>query len=249
MYKPLTKPQEISAVLDNGTRLLMAGIKPAAIILLLMIAVEIALMALFGHDMASTLSRMEKGQINNIHPGDLLSFILPSMLVYLLFTNAMIAVYSAIINARQISLREAFSIAVQKLLPVLGYRLLYNLILTITFLPAFVLLMMSKSLGILAVLLAILAIILPIILSISLYFSDYLIITEDIGIFAALARSRNLVKGNVVRTGIYLALIAVIQLISVLMIPFILIPVVIALIIPYLHDLKLRQEDGSSLAA
>lgn len=249
MYQPLTKPQEIGAIVDNGTRLLMAGIKPIAIILALMIVVELVLFAVIGHSMANTLSQLQKGQTNNIHYGDVFAFVLPSVLAYSFFTNAMIAVYGAIINKRPVTLREAFSIAVRKLLPVLGYRFIYNLLLTITFLPAFVLLLMSKSLGILAILLAVLAMIPPTILSITLYFSDYLIIIEDLGVFAALARSHGLVKGQLTRTGMYLALILIIQLISILMIPFVLIPVIIALIIPYLYDLKLRKEDGTSLAA
>lgn len=244
MYQPLTKPQEIGAIIDNGTRLLMAGIKPVAIILLLLIAVESILLAMFGSGMSNIVSQIQKGQVNNIHYGDLLSFILPSMLAYSLFTNAMIAVFAAIINARQVSLREAFSIALRKLLPVLAYRFLYNLILAITFTPAFALLLMSKSLGILALLLAVLAIIPPTILSLTLYFSDYLIIIEDIGVFAALARSHRLVKGHVARTGMYLTIIVIIQFVSIL-----LIPIVIAFIMPYIYDLKLRNDDGSSLAA
>lgn len=244
MYQPLTQPQGMGTILDNGTRLLIAGIKPVVMIMLLMIAVEGILFAQYGAGLTKISEQIQKGQIANIQYSDLLSFIIPFMLAYFLFTNAMIAVYAAVANARQITLREAFTIALRKLLPVLAYGIMYNLILSVTTLPAFILLLMFKSFGILAVLLGLLATLLPAILSMTLYFGNYLIIIDNAGVIESFKRSHNLVRGTLVRTGLYLSLIVIIQFISIL-----LLPVVIALIIPYIHDLKMRKEDGSRLAA
>lgn len=243
MYALPTKPQGIGAILDNGTRLLIAGIRPVAIMLVIMLLIDAVLFKLFGAGLSKFSNQLEKGQITNINPGDILSFMLPFMIVYFFFTNAMIAIFSAVANAKEMSLSEAFLIGARKLLAVIAYGILYNLILVITTLPAFILILLFQSQIVLAVLFGLLAMIPPAILGLTLYFGNYLIIIDNAGILESLVRSHKLVRGNLWRTSVYIFLIILIQFVSIL-----LVPLAIALIIPFIHDLKLRKESGSFAA-
>lgn len=251
MYALPNKPLEIGAIIDNGTRLLIAGIKQVAIILLIMLLIDIVLFALLGPGLAKISKQVAAGQVANIRYGELLSLTVPFMLVYILFNNAMIATYNAVANARQLTLGEALWIGIRKLLAVIAYVILYNLILAVSMFPAFILIALFQSQATLAALFGLAATIPLAFLAVTLYFGNYLIVVDNAGVIESLIRSHRLVRGNLWRTGIYISLITLIQFISMLtqFLSILFIPVVIAFIIPFINDLKLRHDDSGRFAA
>lgn len=246
MYALPDKPQEIAVIINNGTRLLIAGIKQVAIILLIMLAIDVILFVLLGPDLAKISKQIAAGQAANIHYGELLSLTVPFMLVYILFNNAMIATYSAVANARKLTMSEALLVGIRKLLAVVAYVILYNLILAVSMFPVFILIALFQSQAMLATLFGLAAAVPLAILAVTLYFGNYLIVADDAGVIESLIRSYRLVRGNLLRAGIYVALITFIQFISMLtqFLSILFIPVVIAFIIPFIHDLKLRHDNS-----
>lgn len=278
MFTLANAPQGIGRNLDNGFRLLFAGIGPAALLLLIMIVIDAVLFVVMGSSFFIMMSQMEKGQMPTSGMGMVVVFLLLLTIVNMLFNNAMISKYGAIAYNQEKSLGSALATGARKILPVLVYGILYAIVLGVSSLPLAILMAALQPTGILAAVIVILGIIPPMILGLSLYLGPYLIIIDDRGIFESLTASHKLVWGNWWRTLLYITIMILILLAVVIAIQFtfglitallvhagpnngnmsylivmqvvnqlvslIFMPVMVALLIPYFHDLKLRKEGG-----
>ena len=282
MFTLANEPQGIGRNLDNGFRLMFAGIGPAALLLVIMIVIEAVLFAVLGSGFFAMMGQMEKGQMPAGGLGMFALFMLLFTIVSMLFNTAMIAKYGAIAYGREMSIGAAIGVGARKLIPVFVYGILYVLAMGISALPLILLMALLHPQGVLALIIMIAGSIPPMILSLSLLLGSYLIVIDDAGIIESLKRSHNLVWGNWWRTALYLTIMIVIMIAVMLavqlsfglliglishfgrenggmsimivlqvvnqLVAMVFMPVMVALIIPYYHDLKLRKE-GGDLAA
>ena len=276
MFKLANQPQGIGRNLDNGFRLLIAGIGPAALLLLIMIIAGVVLVTIFGAQMFTVMSQLESGQM----PADGIAgfglFILLFYIVMITIQNAMTAEYGSIAYERKMGIGEAIVTGLKKVIPVIVYAIMYGLILLVASLPLIILMAVLQPQGALAAVIGIIGIIPPMIVGLTLIMGTYLIIIDDVGIFEAISRSHKMVWGNWWRTLLYLSIIMIIMIaimfaimfvfgliISLVagasegnmtmmvtlqvinqLVSFVFMPVMVALLIPYYHDLKLRKEGG-----
>lgn len=278
MYTLANAPQGIGRNLDNGFRLLFAGIGSAALLLLIMIVIDAVLFVVMGSSFFMMMAQMEKGQMPTSGIGSVAGFFILLTIINMLFNNALISKYGAVAYGEEQSLGGAIAKGARKILPVIIYAILYSIIVGLSSLPLVILMALLKPTGVLAAVIVVLGIIPPMILGLSLYFGAFLIVIDDRGIFESISASHKLVWGNWWRTLLYLSIIILIMLAVVLaiqlvfglltaflahagpgtgnmtfiivlqvvnqLVSLIFMPVMIALIIPYLHDLKLRKEGG-----
>lgn len=212
MFTLSDSPQGIGRILDNGFRLMIAGIGMAALLLLMMIIVEAILFTAMGASFFTKLAALQKGQIPASGLGLFIVFMLLLGIVSMLFNNAMMAKYGAVAYGNSMSLGQAIATGVRKILPVLGYGILYALIMAISALPLVLLMALLKPHGLLAFLVIVVGIIPPLIFSLSLIFGNYLIILDNTGVIDSIKRSHNLVWGNWWRTALYFTIIIIIML-------------------------------------
>lgn len=282
MFTLANEPQGIGRNLDNGFRLLFAGIGSAALLLLIMIIIDAVLFVVMGSGFFAIMGELQKGEMPAGGFGLFFLFMALVTIIYMLFNNAMTAKYGAIAYGQEMSLGGAIGIGARKIIPVLVYGILYMLVLAVSSLPLIVLMALLHPQGLLAMVIIIIGSIPPMILGLSLYLGPYLIIIDDKGIFESLSESHKLVWGNWWRTALYLTIIIVIMFAVMLavqltfglliglvanvgpgdgkmsflivlqvvnqLVSLVFMPVLIALLIPYYHDLKLRKE-GGDLAA
>lgn len=280
MFNLADQPQGIGRNLDNGFRLLMAGLGPAAILLLIMIVIDVVLFVVFGTGMLAVMSQIQAGQM----PAEgFVGFALFFFLFYLVnitFNNAMTAKYGSVAYGRDMSIGEAITTGLKKILPVFVYAIMYGLIVLVAAIPLIVLVSIFPPDSAVGIVIMFIGMIPPMIFGLSLILGTYLIIIDDVGIFEAIGRSHKLVWGNWWRTFLYLSVIMIIMIAVIVAIQLVFgiiisliasgagenmslmitmqvvnqltsmvfMPVMIALLIPYYHDLKLRKE-GGDLAA
>lgn len=280
MFTLANQPQGIGRNLDNGFRLLFAGLGPVALLLLVMIVIDVILLVVFGAGLLAVMAQMQSGQMPT---GGMAGFALFMVLFYLVnisFNNAMTAKYGSVAYGKEMSPIQAIGTGMKKILPVFIYAIMYVLVIVVASIPLMILMVVLPPQDIVGIVAFILGLIPPMIVSLTLIMGTYLIIIDDVGIFEAIGRSHKLVWGNWWRTALYLtvimiilvAIVVAIQLVLGLLtamlasgadtnmtvmitlqivnqiISMIFMPVMIALIIPYFHDLKLRKE-GGDLAA
>ena len=282
MFTLANEPQGIGRNLDNGFRLLFAGIGSAALLLLIMIIIDAVLFVVMGSGFFAIMGELEKGEMPAGGFGLFFLFMALVTVIYMLFNNAMTAKYGAIAYGQEMSLGSAIGVGARKIIPVLVYGILYILVMAVSSLPLIVLMALLHPQGLLAMVIIIIGSIPPMILGLSLYLGPYLIIIDDKGIIESLSESHKLVWGSWWRTALYLTIIIVIMFAVMLavqltfglliglvanvgpgdgkmsflivlqvvnqLVSLVFMPVLIALLIPYYHDLKLRKE-GGDLAA
>lgn len=280
MFTLANQPQGIGRNLDNGFRLLAAGLGPIALLLLIMIVIDVILFTLFGAGMFTVIAQLQSGQMP---AGGLAGFALFFLLFYIVnitFNNAMTAKYGSLAYGTDMTLGQAISTGLKKILPVFAYAILYALIIVAASIPLMILIAVLPPQDVIGFIALVIGMIPPMIVALTLIMGTYLIIIDDVGVFEAISRSHKLVWGNWWRTSLYFAVIMIILfaviiaiqlvfglLIAVLagsagenmtfmitlqvvnqLVSMIFMPVMIALMIPYYHDLKLRKE-GGDLAA
>lgn len=278
MFTLSNSPQGIGRILDNGFRLMVAGIGMAALLLLMMIIVEAVLFTVMGANFFTQLAQLQKGQLPTSGLSVFIIFLVLLGLVSMLFNNAMTAKYGAVAFGQPMSLGQALATGARKVIPVLIYGILYSLIMAISALPLIALMALLKPHGLLAFLIFVVGVIPPIIFSLTLIFGNYFIILDNTGVIESVRRSHKLVWGSWWRTALYFTIIIIIMLaimfaveltfgviagltsqlglhkglssfdviIQILnqLVSMIFMPVMIALFIPFFHDLKLRKEGG-----
>ena len=282
MFTLASQPQGIGRNLDNGFRLMFAGLGAAAILLFILIVLDVILFAVFGAGVLGMLAQLETGQLPQGGYGMFAVFIIIFYIINLMFNNAITAKYGSVAYSQDMSIGQAIGVGAKKILPVFVFAILYALILLVASIPLFILISIFPPQDIVGALALIIGLIPPMIFGLTLIFGTYLIIIDDAGIFEAISRSHKLVWGNWWRTFLYLTILIIIliavmftiQLTFGLIIGFVassapgegnmtfmiimqvlnqiislvFIPVMVALLIPYFHDLKLRKE-GSDLVA
>lgn len=280
MFTLANQPQGIGRNLDNGFRLLFAGLGPVALLLLVMIVIDVILLVVFGAGLLAVMAQMQSGQMPTGGMASLALFMVLFYLVNISFNNAMTAKYGSVAYGKEMSPIQAIGTGMKKILPVFIYAIMYVLVIVVASIPLMILMVVLPPQDIVGIVAFILGLIPPMIVSLTLIMGTYLIIIDDVGIFEAIGRSHKLVWGNWWRTALYLtvimiilvAIVVAIQLVLGLLtamlasgadtnmtvmitlqivnqiISMIFMPVMIALIIPYFHDLKLRKE-GGDLAA
>lgn len=280
MFTLANQPQGIGRNLDNGFRLLFAGLGPVALLLLVMIVIDVILLVVFGAGLLAVMAQMQSGQMPTGGMASLALFMVLFYLVNISFNNAMTAKYGSVAYGKEMSPIQAIGTGMKKILPVFIYAIMYVLVIVVASIPLMILMVVLPPQDIVGIVAFILGLIPPMIVSLTLIMGTYLIIIDDVGIFEAISRSHKLVWGNWWRTALYLtvimiilvAIVVAIQLVLGLLtamlasgadtnmtvmitlqivnqiISMIFMPVMIALIIPYFHDLKLRKE-GGDLAA
>lgn len=282
MYTLASQPQGIGRNLDNGFRLMFAGLGGAALLLLILIVLDVILFVVFGAGVLGMLAQLETGQLPQGGYGMFGLFIFIFYVVNIMFNNAITAKYGAVAYAQDMSIGRAIGVGAKKIIPVFVFAFFYALILLVASIPLFILIAIFPPQDIVGAIALIVGLIPPMILALTLIFGTYLIIIDDVGIFEAISRSHKLVWGNWWRTFLYLTILLVILIAVMLTIQItfgliigfvassapgegnmtfmivmqalnqilslVFIPVMVALLIPYFHDLKLRKE-GGDLAA
>ena len=129
MFTLASQPQGIGRNLDNGFRLMFAGLGAAAILLLILLVLDIILFAVFGASALNMMAQLETGQLPQGGYGMFGLFIFIFYIVNLMFNNAITAKYGAVAYAQDMSIGQAVGVGAKKILPVFVFAILYGLIL------------------------------------------------------------------------------------------------------------------------
>lgn len=276
MFTLASEPQGIGRTLDNGFKLFATGLKGVLglMALLILAMVGLVLAMTFGPMM---LFDPMTTSINTILTFvGVVYFIM--LVIMLTIQNGIVAKYGTVSHGNRIGMGAALKIGLRKVVPVIIWYILYLILLAVASLPAIAVgYFMPPNEGVLNLVLVVLAAIPTIILSMSLIFGVYLIVLENIGPIAAIKMSHRLVWGRWWRTFLFFVIVSIIIFVIMLAITvplgvvvgmvagnnpilvavlemvvnilsLILMPLSIALMITYIHDLKLRVE-GSDLAS
>ena len=98
MFTLASQPQGIGRNLDNGFRLMFAGLGAAAILLLILIVLDVILFAVFGAGVLGMLAQLETGQLPQGGYGMFAVFIIIFYIINLMFNNAITAKYLSLIH-------------------------------------------------------------------------------------------------------------------------------------------------------
>ncbi len=183
MYQKPTEPLSIGGVLDDGFNLLKACFVKALILGAILSVLT---------NIPSVLMQMSAEQ-GDVGAAAALGFLfVASILVGVILYGALISLVSDIADGKNPTLGDACRVGLSRYFAVLGCMLLFVLI----------------------ILLGYIALIIPgVILTVSLLFSNYLVVTDRMGIIEALKQSHQLVWGHWWRTTIILTILAFILMV------------------------------------
>jgi hypothetical protein len=189
MYQSTAAPQSIGGVLDDGFRLFRASLP------------KVVLLAFLG-TLAGQLPNLmlsSSGAVPEVGTVFMVS-VLVSMLVSLMFYGAVIGRMNAVADQGEMSVADALSLGVRRLLPLFAFSLLYGIVL---------------MLGTLLLLIP------GIIFGVSLMFGFYVVLLEGEGPLASLKSSHLLVWGNWWRTLVIVSVATVVMMVAYVLVAFI----------------------------
>jgi hypothetical protein len=189
MYQPPDAPQSIGGVLDDGFRLFRASLA------------KVVVLTFFG---------ILAGQLPNLMISDsggvpavnmmLLGSLLLSMLISALFYGAVVGRMNAVVQQRDMTLRDALAFGLGRMLPLFAFTVLYVLILIVG---------------------SLLLLVPGIIFGVSLMFGALVVLLEGRGPVASLKISHNLVWGNWWRTMVIISVGVIVMMTAYLMVIFV----------------------------
>lgn len=188
MYQPATSPQSIGGVLDDGFRLFRASL-PQVVVLAFVGTLAGQLPNMLGADPQS---------LSGIGAALLVAFVV-SLLLSLGFYGAVVGRMNGVARQQELSVGDALSLGLRRLLPLVAVTVLYIIVLMLGFL---------------------LLLVPGIIFGLSLMFSFYVVLLEGKGPLAGLAESHRLVWGNWWRTLVIVSVATVIVMAAYLLVLF-----------------------------
>ncbi len=249
--QPVT-PQPIDKLLESGFRLFRSGFRD---ILRILIAQTLSMLVLFIVLFFITIALTANMSAHHLKAGVVITLTLSLLFVLaiqLSFIAAFTAKFWAISSNKNISCTHAYAVGIRKALPLLLWLVLYVLIVATGMMLLFV----------------------PgLILMVSLFMGGGLIIQDHISVIEAIRASHRMVMPCLRRTLLYLSIAVLITLLAYFVTVFplgifiayltsnqpmlsgiivpvkyalivILVPLFVALMIPYFKDLRLRQQIG-----
>ncbi len=275
MFTLASEPQGIGRTLDNGFKLFASGLKGVLGLMALLIVAMVGLVLAMTFGPMMLFDPMTTSINTILTFVGVVYFIM--LVIMLTIQNGIVAKYGTVSHGNRIGMGTALKIGLRKVVPVIIWYILYLILVAVASLPAIAVgYFLPPNEGVLNLVLVVLAAIPTIILSMSLIFGVYLIVLENIGPIAAIKMSHRLVWGRWWRTLLFFVIVSIIMIVIMLAITvplgvvvgmvagnnpilvailemvvnilsLVLMPLSIALMITYIHDLKLRVE-GSDLA-